>query len=144
MVMVMENFHEIIKGRLAGMVYPKEDDLAELSKKFAAILSLTEELINPPANMVYHHIPIEDFSAPSIDQLCEAVEFIESVDSVVVHCSGGNGRTGTILAAYLIYANRMSADEAMEYIRKFNPSYIETREQEDSLREFEKFCKTLE
>jgi len=47
------------------------------------------------------------------------------------------GRTGTVLAAYLVQ-NGMRADDSIQLVRERRPGSIQTPEQEAALREFEK------
>ena len=58
---------------------------------------------------------------------------------VAVHCSGGKGRTGTMLAAYLIKLQRLSAGEAIEQIRKVRPGSVESKKQELQLYEYKDY-----
>ena len=78
---------------------------------------------------------------PSTQQLAQIAQFIETQKShshsVLVHCGEGKGRTGTVLAAYLVY-NGMRADEAIQLVREKRPGSIQTAEQEAAIREFEK------
>ncbi|NXG55965.1 DUS23 phosphatase, partial [Hemiprocne comata] len=48
----------------------------------------------------------------------------------------GHGRTGTMLACYLVKAEKMSAGDAIREIRQLRPGSIETREQEDAVIQF--------
>jgi atypical dual specificity phosphatase len=78
--------------------------------------------------------------APSTDQLRNIMEFIQlqnsKTKSVLIHCGERMGRTGTVLAAYLVY-NGSSADEAIRLIREKRPGSIQTPEQETAVRAFE-------
>ncbi len=80
--------------------------------------------------------PIRDMTAPSIDTLISIVEWIDRKikenKPVLVHCFGGLGRTGTVLAAYLVYKN-MEPTKAIEYIRSIRPGAIQTISQLESV-----------
>ncbi len=69
--------------------------------------------------------PVKNFEAPeSVQSLMEAFAglellFIEQSDSkLYIHCLGGVGRTGTIVACYYIYFEHLSFDEAIAKMRK--------------------------
>ncbi len=84
-------------------------------------------------------VPIEDFGTPSEADLDRCMAWIgENVAegrAVVVHCGAGIGRTGTILAAYLV-ADGMDPDEAIRRVRTLRPGSIETRAQQDLVRDY--------
>jgi len=68
------------------------------------------------------HYPFEDHNAPTLAQLLDICkdmqDFLDEDDRnvVAVHCKAGKGRTGTVIAAYMLYANEFDAsDEALAY-----------------------------
>jgi atypical dual specificity phosphatase len=79
--------------------------------------------------------------APSPIQLSEIIDFIEARNAeskpVLVHCGEGKGRTGTVLAAYLV-SRGSNADDAIRRVRELRPGSIENLEQENAVRLFEK------
>ncbi len=113
-----------------------------------AIISLTEERI--PANFLeglmidYIHYPLIDHEEPSVEQLLELVELIDGLlkkgKSVLIHCAAGLGRTGTVLASYLVIKKGYSAVEAIEEVRKKRPGSIELC-QENAVRVLEEHVK---
>jgi atypical dual specificity phosphatase len=60
---------------------------------------------------------------------------------VAVRCIAGLGRTGTILACYLV-SMEMPANNAIIVIREWRPGSIETLEQEAVVYEYERFIST--
>jgi atypical dual specificity phosphatase len=70
---------------------------------------------------------------------------------VIVHCSGGKGRTGTILAAYLLkrarqkdvlgIEERMDANQAIESLRNMRGESIQSQNQKDILYQYEAYLR---
>jgi atypical dual specificity phosphatase len=85
------------------------------------------------------HLPVPDFTAPTPLQLEQGVTAIEraiaSGQRVAVHCGAGLGRTGTLLACYLVTRGR-SPDEAIARIRAIRPGSIETPQQAAAVAEY--------
>lgn len=143
------NFSFVIPNLLAGMGHPGyfqelEENLQFLqSKGVCAIVSLTEENLDLPMLKKYHidylHLPIADFSAPSLEQIQEFVQFtnshIQGKQGVAVHCHAGMGRTGTMLACYLVKIGH-TPEESIHQIRNLRPGSLETLEQENSVFEY--------
>jgi len=80
---------------------------------------------------------VTDFTAPNPGQIDRMVSFIsEQIETwerpVVVTCYAGLGRTGTVLACYLVYSG-YAAEQAIRLIRELRPRSIQTREQEDAV-----------
>ena len=144
---VVPNFSWLIEGRLTGVSRPRSEDALAALKALGvrAILSLSEE--PPPAAMLetldLHaaHVPVADFTAPTIQQIEQAIAaldcFLDAGLAVAVQCGAGLGRTGTILACYLVRQGA-SADTAVATVRTRWPGSIETAEQEAAVRHYER------
>ncbi len=135
------NFSWLIPDEIAGMAMPAStvSDFESLKEQnIDAIVSLTEQPLYSALieefGFEYKHVPIEDLTAPSLEQIDEFVEFATSMKErgkkVVVHCGAGIGRTGTMLACYLVHKG-YSAAEAINEVRQKRPGSIETVEQEE-------------
>ncbi len=132
------NFGWLIENKLAGSGMPTSNIEVEWVKKqgVKSIITMTEESL--PDSWVhdvkYLHVPTEDYSAPDMQQIDEAVEFIQKRiqenEPVMVHCAAGIGRTGTILACYLIKYKKMSVTDAIEKVREVRPGSIQSESQE--------------
>jgi atypical dual specificity phosphatase len=135
----------IDKQRLAGASEPNLEDFPFLKTfEWGGIVSLqdessTDELASLLA-IPYLHIPIKDFSTPTETDLEMILEFFLECQNenpnlpVLIHCTAGHGRTGTIIAAILVINDRLKPEEAIKSVRNVNPLAIETKEQEDFIR----------
>lgn len=61
---------------------------------------------------------------PKMVDMVKVFCFAISVGKVAVHCHAGLGRTGLFVASYLIYKFRMSAKDAIYYIRDKRHLYL--------------------
>ncbi len=133
-----QGFSWIDKPLLAALARPSSpEELAWLrSQGIEVLVSLTEDRPRrdwiEQANLLVFHEPLEDMEAPTQDQLDRCVSAIERATErnmgVAVHCGAGMGRTGTVLAAYLV-AKGQSASNAIAKIRRLRPGSVETDDQ---------------
>ena len=92
--------------------------------------------------MAWHHWPVIDGSAlrtrheTARDQWQEDCALLLAAlaagEKIFIHCRGGLGRTGT-LAARLLMARGLTAEDAIREVRAARPGAIETEEQEEYL-----------
>lgn len=137
------NFDWIVEGQVAAMARPWPEDFEELRRRgITALLSVSERPMNDPEAEGFARLslPVRDFHAPSPGQLDAAVEFVEAAvnagGACAVHCGAGLGRTGTVVAAWLVRRGR-SAREAIAEVRRARPGSVETREQEAAVVAYE-------
>lgn len=146
------HFRWQIPEKLAGTSFPHSPNVLALLKRkgIRALVSLSETPLSPDLlaslGLQAEHMPLTDFSAPTISQVDQIIEsinrFLENALPVAVHCGAGLGRTGTILACYLVWQGT-SAKDAITQVRTQQSGSIETNEQEAIIAQYEHHLKTL-
>jgi len=157
----MQRFYWLVPGALAGCSRPGsgareaptdtlsaqqslQRDLSWLrGQGIGALLSLTEMPLDCDG-MAQHglevlHLPVPDLTPLLPEQLSRALHFIDLQQSfgraTAVHCLMGQGRTGSVLGAYLIRRG-MPFDEAIAQLRTVCPGALSVPEQEYALHAF--------
>lgn len=150
----------VIPGVLAGMPMPFlhpdrrmnqggelsafDDELAVLQAAgIRAVVSLlnipSDESVYASAGFSFLCLPVPDGGAPTMEQATEFVAFVNghraAGRAVAVHCEAGVGRTGTMLAVYLI-SEGASAQSAIEAVREVEKTAVESARQIQFLEQY--------
>jgi atypical dual specificity phosphatase len=143
------HFHWLLPGRLAGMGRPGltgdlDSDLAAVAAAGVTLLvALTSEPVPAarlrPFGLACRHFAIPDMGVPAVGptaRLCRDVErALGNGEAVAVHCHAGLGRTGLVLASFLVWLG-MAPAAAIARVREVVPGYIQNRAQEEFVRRF--------
>ena len=144
-----DNFSWIIEEKLAGSAIPTSKEEIDWIKQegVKSIVTIREEPLEDEwiKDINYLHVHSNDMGIPEFSDLVNSVDFIHqritNEEPVMVHCLAGLGRTGTILACYLIKYENMSADDAIEKVGRERHGSIQSFSQEEIIFRFEKFVR---
>jgi ADP-ribosyl-[dinitrogen reductase] hydrolase len=112
---------------VVSLVEHRELELLEVVPMPEAVARRGMEWVHLPIADV--RVPNQEFEAKWVDSGRDLRDRLRSGGSILIHCRGGLGRTGTIAARLLVELG-MDAKGAIDAVRRVRPGAIETREQE--------------
>ncbi|MFW3145754.1 MAG: dual specificity protein phosphatase family protein [Thermoplasmatota archaeon] len=139
----MAPYNWILDGKLLASVYPKDlDYLVHLRDKEGILTSVNLSESPWPAGWIeasriyHHHFPVIDMSVPTEEDVRSIISLIDSYPGpVMVHCAAGIGRTGTVIALYLV-EHGMEPEKAISLVREKRGGSIQTMPQEMMVRQW--------
>lgn len=126
-----------------------ESDLAKInSNEITNVVTLVsdEELVKykvptlmsryEAMNLNVLHSPIPDYGLPDINQMKTILAWVQkkvkAKENILIHCVGGFGRSGTVMAIYAKTYLGKTGQEAIDYVRSIRGNdAVETKEQEN-------------
>ncbi|KAM7411626.1 hypothetical protein PAMA_021556 [Pampus argenteus] len=97
-------------------------------------------------NIYFYNFGWSDYGVANLTTVLDMVKvmsFALQEGKIAIHCHAGLGRTGVLLACFLAYATRMTANQAILYVRAKRPGSIQTRGQLRCVRQFVQFLAPL-
>ncbi|CAG5055294.1 unnamed protein product [Parnassius apollo] len=93
-------------------------------------------------DIYYYNFAWSDYGEASLSGLLDmakVVSFALDEGRVAIHCHAGLGRTGVLIACYLVYALRVRANDAIRLVRKKRPRSVQTSGQILCVQQFEHY-----
>jgi len=142
------NFSWLIQNKLAGSRGPRSrSDLIALKQQgLGALVRLVEPYEAwvtskevSEVGLEDYNEPVPDFNAPTQEQIDKIITYIdihlENGIPVGVSCNAGIGRSGVILACYLVHKG-LTPKEALELVRKKRGRGPEVPQQIEAIEEY--------
>jgi predicted NAD-dependent protein-ADP-ribosyltransferase YbiA (DUF1768 family) len=137
----MERCSEFIKNKALFGGYPVQEQVdyfETIGVRYFIDLTCTGEKKITPYTTKYTYInyPIKDRRVPTnwqsfakfIIKVGEIIKNLQSKNKIYVHCKGGHGRAGIVVACLLCYLYRMSPSDALTTTTQYHSHREEMRE----------------
>lgn len=129
----MERTSEFVKNKAYFGGYPTQDYVntyEDLGFRYFVDLTCNGEKRIKPYNTKYNyiHYPISDHRVPSewrsfaklIIRLSNIIRSLQRDEKMYIHCKGGHGRSGVVVACILCYLYKISPSEAISKTTKYH------------------------
>lgn len=137
----MDRSSEFLKGKGLFGSYPTQDSVKELEKNgvryFFDLTCKGEKKIKKyTTNYVYYNYPIVDNSVPTnwqtfaqfILKIANTIKSLHNEEYIYVHCRGGHGRAGIVVACLLCHLKKIPASEAISQTTMYHNLRIDLKE----------------
>lgn len=116
-----------------------------LKKGIRADISLERERIDSPFGVKFYlWLPTKEHKPPSVEQLLAGSCFLKSLTDqkikVYVHCEHGHSRSLTFVASFFMLTQKMTAKQAISFVKKKRPEVHINPVQKKALQSFERFA----
>ena len=146
MTFLFHDMDEITEKLYLGNIRGAEniDKIKKLGIK--KVLSLIEELLWPvykeSDNIIHKKFTIYDFEQQNIIKYFgECINFIDGEEKVLVHCMAGASRSASVVIAYLMWKEKKSFKDALDFVSNKRSSVFPNDGFKDQLKLFEKLLK---
>jgi atypical dual specificity phosphatase len=144
----VRNWWDQIDTHVVLGAFPFASDVPKLaSQGVGAVVNTCEEYAGPVEQYQQHGIeqmrmPTVDFTHPSFDDVCSAVDFIDQQiqkgHSVYIHCKAGRARSATVAICWLMKAKQISAAQAQRWLTEKRPHVNQHLTRRPVVQQFEK------
>ena len=130
----MDDLTWLVDNQVAACAYPSNPTLGELARQGIAVIVNLHQRPHEDVHLPHHgltqvHLPVRDFTPPTPAQLADGIAAIDRAQAaghrVAIHCAAGLGRTGTLLACWLV-SHGTAPDDAIARVRAARPGSVET------------------
>ncbi|MGQ9733023.1 MAG: phosphatase domain-containing protein [Candidatus Zipacnadales bacterium] len=144
----------IIEDKLCAMSLPDEATISQLAEAgFSLVITVASERYADPVGKwcaIYglRHLRywVPDMAPPAPNEIrdfvAEVAYELRRGGRVAVHCLGGVGRTGTMIACYLV-AEGVDPEAAIREVRRRRPGSVRTLSQEMCIIRYAAECRQL-
>jgi hypothetical protein len=102
-------------------------DLTNKDETNITLYNTSKQYINYP--IVDRKIPLNwNTFAKLVIECCNIIESLKSDEKIYIHCKGGHGRSGILVACILCYYNNISTEESLRRTNKYHGERIIMRE----------------
>ncbi len=127
----VRNWWDHVDSHIIIGAFPFSQDVSAMAAQgVRAVVNTCEEYEGPVEqyekfNIEQFRMPTIDFTHPSFDDVCRAVDFIDSHvndgNTVYIHCKAGRARSATVAICWLMKNKQISAAEAQQLILAQRP-----------------------